>query len=72
MVADSLSVPKQQAGGEFNDSHGKTRVVVERAFGVLKARFRCVIIKKLTKSQQNLAHFKKNYHYRVYIIYYLL
>lgn len=49
VVTDPVSVPKQQTGG---------RVVVERAFGVLKARFRCVIIKKLTKSQQNLAHFK--------------
>lgn len=41
--------PSNRREEKFNDSHGKTRVVVERAFGVLKARFRCVIIKKINQ-----------------------
>lgn len=43
-------------------------MVVERAFGALKDRFRCVIIKKLTKSQQNLAHLDKKVTSNVYNI----
>lgn len=58
--------PSKWREEKFNDSHGK--MVVERAFGALKDRFRCVIIKKLTKSQQNLAHLDKKVTSNVYNI----
>ncbi|XP_062598054.1 putative nuclease HARBI1 [Saccostrea cucullata] len=34
--------PQTEAEERYNKAHGQTRVVVERAFGVLKSRFRCL------------------------------
>nr|XP_034313989.1 putative nuclease HARBI1 [Crassostrea gigas]XP_034313990.1 putative nuclease HARBI1 [Crassostrea gigas] len=37
-----FATPRNDEERKFNDAHGRTRVVVERAFGVLKSRFRCL------------------------------
>ncbi|XP_062608636.1 putative nuclease HARBI1 [Saccostrea cucullata] len=34
--------PANQHEVNYNDAHGKTRVVIEKSFGVLKSRFRCL------------------------------
>ena len=34
--------PRTPAEVRFNEAHGRTRRVVERTFGLLKARFRCL------------------------------
>jgi len=37
-----LSVATTAAERAYNDAHAKTRVVIERSFGLLKSRFRCL------------------------------
>ncbi|KAJ1204209.1 hypothetical protein NDU88_007990 [Pleurodeles waltl] len=34
--------PRTRAEERYNDAHGRTRRVIERTFGLLKARFRCL------------------------------
>ncbi|KAJ1145558.1 hypothetical protein NDU88_011844 [Pleurodeles waltl] len=34
--------PRTRAEERYNESHGRTRRVIERTFGLLKARFRCL------------------------------
>lgn len=34
--------PSNPHGEAYNDAHAKTRAPIERAFGVLKMRFRCI------------------------------
>ncbi|KAJ1115607.1 hypothetical protein NDU88_003829 [Pleurodeles waltl] len=34
--------PRTRAEGRYNEAHGRTRRVIERTFGLLKARFQCL------------------------------
>ncbi|KAJ1092224.1 hypothetical protein NDU88_005336 [Pleurodeles waltl] len=34
--------PRTRAEEHYNDAHGRTRRIIERTFGLLKARFRCL------------------------------
>ncbi|KAJ1176915.1 hypothetical protein NDU88_002182 [Pleurodeles waltl] len=36
--------PRTRAGERYNEARGRTRRIIERAFGLLKARFRCLHI----------------------------
>ncbi|KAJ1205748.1 hypothetical protein NDU88_001175 [Pleurodeles waltl] len=36
--------PRTRAEERYNDAHGRTRSVIERTFGLLKARFRCLLM----------------------------
>lgn len=46
----------------YNRAHKKTRVVIERAFGELKARWRCINKQGTVNSSLNKSH---NYSYKL-------
>uniref|UniRef100_A0A8W8JX39 DDE Tnp4 domain-containing protein n=1 Tax=Magallana gigas TaxID=29159 RepID=A0A8W8JX39_MAGGI len=41
-VLSNSGLSANQHEVNYNEAHGKTRVVIEKSFGVLKSRFRCL------------------------------